>query len=111
MAQKEPEKAAIREIIDIPHIKDQIASESFNWDSTCALVKGVADVIQRVQAPKRDEETKAMSAVVQATMRDAQPQEHPEVLCKSLEFLLDRLNVVRIDTANARCVFVSCSRS
>jgi hypothetical protein len=28
--------------------------------------------------------------------------DQPRVLCKALEFLLDRINILRIDAANAR---------
>jgi hypothetical protein len=69
-------------------------------------------VIQRSQAPKRDTETKAKWKVIDTAMQRASESEgdqmdhadssKPRAFCDALEFLLDRLNAMRIDAANAR---------
>jgi len=33
--------------------------------------------------------------------------DHPLVFCKALEFLLDRVNIMRVDAANARLRLIS----
>jgi len=56
------------------------------------------------QAPKRDEQTKEKYAPIlhELCSSELDPVEYPSVICKSLELFLDRVNVMRIDAANAR---------
>ena len=69
---------------------------------------GLLQAIQRTQAPKRDGETRAMWAVVEAdfaSAADASAEDtdaKPRAICKALEFLLGRVNAMRIDAANTR---------
>ena len=53
-----------------------------------------------MQAPKRDEESRTRWIPVREAM--AAREEQPRVFCKALEFLLERVNAMRIDAANAR---------
>ena len=65
-------------------------------------------VIERVQLPKRDRETKTKwEALLQAVDIKKGDNEAPRVLCNQLEFLLNRVNVMRIDAANARLRLIS----
>ena len=61
----------------------------------------------RVQSPRRDEETKAKWEPLRLAMDSAVPEIQPHAFCKSLEFLLDRVNVMLIDAANPLAPYCS----
>lgn len=87
------------DVMDMDHIKYQTDHRLFTWNSCRQLVAAIVSIIQRVQSPKRDNETKAKWELIAKSM-DEEPG--PRVFCKALEFLLDRVNAMRIDAANAR---------
>ena len=96
------EAGALAESVDLDFIKQQAEAGLYDWDSCTKLVSSIVEIIQRVQAPKRDAETKAKWKAIDTAMQAATTDEHPRAFCQALEFLLDRLNVMRIDAANAR---------
>ncbi len=96
------ESVSVNETIDTEFIRRQVESGAYDWDSCKRLVGGVVSIIRRVQAPKRDEETAQQWRKVGASMLSAEEADRPSVTCKALEFLLDRINAMRIDAANAR---------
>ena len=123
------EEAYFREVVDLDFIRQQ-AEQGLYYMSNCRrLVASIVEVralslslarvlhadglgllqaIQRTQAPKRDGETRAMWAVVEAdfaSAADASAEDtdaKPRAICKALEFLLGRVNAMRIDAANTR---------
>ena len=96
------ESGGLSEALDLDHIKGQVEKGLYGWDSCTSLIAGIVAVIQRVQLPRRDEETRAKWKELGQAMQDAAGEERPRALCKGLEFLLDRVNAMRIDAANAR---------
>ena len=97
------EANAIREIIDGDFLRAQAERQAYSWDEFGTLVASIVRVIQRIQAPMRDAETTALWTQTRATIAAATtPGEQPGVLCQALEFLLTRVNVLRLDAANAR---------
>ena len=97
------EAGAIAEAVDLEYIRQQAEAGAYGWDSCVGLIGTIVGVVQRVQAPKRDEETKAKWKDVHACLeRAASGEERPRAFCRALEFLLDRVNAMRIDAANAR---------
>lgn len=98
------ESGSITEAVDLGFIREQAEAGLYGWGSCMGLIAAIVKVVQKVQAPKRDEETKAKWTEVGAQMQaaDADAQARPRSLCKALEFLLDRVNAMRIDAANAR---------
>ena len=96
------ESGGLSEALDLDHIKGQVEKGLYGWDSCTSLIAGIVAVIQRVQLPRRDEETRAKWKELGQAMHAAASEERPRVLCKGLEFLLDRVNAMRIDAANAR---------
>jgi hypothetical protein len=62
-----------------------------------------------MQAPRRDGETKSQWEEMQARMLSAEAEEgeRPGAFCKALEFVLDRVNTIRIDAANTRLRMIS----
>ena len=96
------ESAALSDAIDLDFIKCQAEAGAYNWHNCCALIGSIVTIVQRVQAPKRDEETKTKWELIRGAMVAAVDVEQPRAFCNALEFLLDRLNAMRIDAANAR---------
>jgi hypothetical protein len=103
------ESAAVHEAVDIDFIKGQAELGLYGWDSCKRLVGAVVGIIRRVQSPMRDADTQARWVVVGTSMEESDDSiDRPRVLCKALEFLLDRVNALRIDAANARWVVAPC---
>jgi hypothetical protein len=96
------QSGAIAEAVDLDFIKQQAEAGLYGWESCKNLVASIVAVIKRVQAPKRDNETDAKWKENAKMMQEASADEQPRALCKALEFLLDRVNAMRIDAANAR---------
>ncbi len=94
--------ARIAEIVDLEFIKERAELGLYGWDSCMLLIGSILAVIQRVQAPTRDDDTRASWKVVGQAMQEATAEGQPRAFCKALEFLLDRVNAMRIDAANAR---------
>ena len=92
------EAGCIAEAVDLDYIKQQAEAGLYDWNSCTRLIAAVVVIVQRVQEPKRDNETKAKWQEIDGLMRDAQPR----VFCQALEFLVGRVNAMRIDAANAR---------
>jgi hypothetical protein len=100
------EEKNISEIIDIDFIKQQADANLYTWDNCQRLISSIVDVIQKIQSPQRDNETKAKWKLIKQEMVNAQNEafiiEQPRALCNALEFVLNRINILRIDAANAR---------
>ena len=96
------ESNVISEAVDLDFIKQQAEQGLYAWESAISLVEAIVAVIQRVQSPKRDLETKALWSEQQQAMVTATTESQPRVFCGALEFLFDRVNALRIDAANAR---------
>ncbi len=94
--------AAVREAIDIELIKQQAESRAFGWGNCMSLVGSVVTIVKRVQAPGRDASTRERWKEVGLSMQNAEVCDHARVFCRALEFLLDLVNILRIDAANAR---------
>jgi hypothetical protein len=95
------------ELLDLDLIKQQIDAGICNWDSCSGLVISVVALIRRAQSPRRDTETAERWAALQEEMTAAPEDKRSVVLCKGLEFLLDRVNAMRIDAANTRLRTIS----
>lgn len=96
------DNGGIAEVVDIDLIQQQADRGIYEWGSCMGLVSSILRVVQQVQAPKRDEETKAKWSSIHGDMQAATVADQPRVFCRALEFLLDRVNAMRIDAANSR---------
>jgi hypothetical protein len=94
--------AAIDEAVDLDFIKAQAEAGRYTWTNCRNLIEAVVVVIQRVQAAKRDEETRTLWAALAERMEHAAPAEQPRAFCAAIEFLLGRVNAMRIDAANTK---------
>jgi hypothetical protein len=89
-------------MVDIDFIKQQAEAGVYDWMNCTNLVKSFVSAIQSVQARKRDEETKAKWKEIETRMNVAVKEDQPMAFCKAIEFLIERVNIMRIDAANAR---------
>jgi hypothetical protein len=98
------EGGQINDAIDIQHIQQQLQAGAFSWGDCKHLVGAVVTIIQRNQSPKRDDDARRKWVDIAHIMVDSDkdPNDQPRALCKALEFLLDRVNTMRIDAANLR---------
>ena len=90
------------ELLDLDLIKQQLDAGTWSWGSWRELMGSVMGLIQRVQSPARDDETRTRWAALQVSMDDAPADERSAVVVGGLEFMLNRVNALRIDAANAR---------
>ncbi len=99
----------IGDVIDIPSIEQQISAGAVTWDDSKGLVTVILRIIKRTQAPMRDEETtkKWLETARLMIAADDHPEDQPHAMCKALEFLLGRLNIMRVDCANARLKLIA----
>ena len=98
--------------MDLELIQASIQANAFHWGDAIALISSVVEIIQRIQAPARYADTNEKWSEIKKIMGNAtglvnQPGttdhiDQPGALCKSLEFLLGRVNEMRIDASNQR---------
>ena len=96
------------EVIDLNFIKEQAEAGLYDWNSCRGLMDSIITVIKRVQAPKREAETTEKWRTFSGRL-DCPAEERPRVLSEGMELLLDRLNTMRIDAANARLRLIARS--
>ena len=84
-------------IVDVPLITKLLEHSSYSWEDLRYCVGLVFDVIKAHQAPARASETCAKWGELMSRIGD-----WTLIMCDGLEFLLGRVNVMRIDAANAR---------
>ena len=99
------EEGSIAEIIDIDHLKTRTENGSYGFADAVLLFRSAVGVVERTQARKRDAETKEKWAALEAAIASVTADSAARVTCDCLEFLLDRVNAMRVDAANARYVW------
>ena len=99
-----PQALAIREIVDVDHIKAQLRSDAYDWASCTATIQGIFRVARQVQAPSRDSRNSFIMEEVTGKMTEAaaRVELQPAAFCFGLHQLLDVVNAMRVDAANAR---------
>ena len=88
--------------MDISHIEEQLKAKAYEWESSRHLVGFCISVIMRIQHPSRFEEAEREWKVVGKEMLEASEADQPHTFCNALKFILERINKMRIDAANAR---------
>ena len=107
MQGRDEESHAIREVLDIDFIQQQTEAGLCGPERCKALIAGVVDILRRFQTAKRKESLEAEWKALEAKMDAAMDGEHEQVFCNGLEFLMDRVHLLRIDQSNARLRIVS----
>jgi len=90
--------------VDTAQLQTRAVAGSMAWEDFVAVVRSILAAIRRAQSPARVDETNARWAVVCESLEaaaDSDPDQ-PRAFCSALEFLLDCINIIRIDSANAR---------
>lgn len=104
------ETVAINETIDVEFIRSQVDDGIFDWCGCKAFVGSVNNLMMRMQTAKRREESQVKCREISDKLEIIEAGEEPRMFCKALEFLLERVNVMRIDAANARYVWLCVCR-
>jgi hypothetical protein len=97
------EKLAAEEVLDMDFIKHQLNNEAFSLEDCKRLFVSVVDIIRRIQAPKRDAELSEQWKRLCDDMI-VNGGDQPKAFQVALRFMLERVNILRIDAANMRCV-------
>ncbi len=100
------EAARIGEVVDLELIQQQADAGAWTWAGCVGLLGGVVDVVRRVQAQRRDAETRVGWEALRAELEGMEGGwaggAGAGAVCRGLEFLLGRVSALRIDAANAR---------
>jgi hypothetical protein len=92
----------INEIIDVEFITQRTLIGAFNFEDGVNLVMGTTKIIMGMQPDMRKEETADMFEQVKTLMETANADTQVVALVRGLEFLLNRVNILRVEAANAR---------
>jgi hypothetical protein len=93
----------IAEIIDIDFINRQVEAGAYDWSSCVRLSEAIIRVVRQIQEPRRDAKTAEKWILIRTGMTAAVTHlQRARAMCKSLEFLLECVNLMRVDAANAR---------
>ena len=91
----------IIEILDLDFIERRAEAQTYTIHDDMQLIASVYQVIKRVQAPIRDEQTTERWLALQ-NQQDQDQQSATQRICKGIEFLLECVNLMRIDASNSR---------
>lgn len=101
------EAHTIGEIIDVDLITEQLDSHALSHHGCLHLIDGTVRVLvsmhDRMKSPSRRQETTEKWDVMRQTMTEASDTDvvvRARFICAALEFVLDRVHSVRVDTAN-----------
>ncbi|EKX51596.1 hypothetical protein GUITHDRAFT_102857 [Guillardia theta CCMP2712] len=92
----------LKEKIDTAYWQEQIESGALDWSSCVSLIEGMLGIAMEMQEPSRKQETQAGWKALEEELRAGTPEDQPTLFCKALEYVLGRVNVMRVDAANAR---------
>ena len=101
------EAHTIGEIIDVDLITEQLKSHALRHEGCLDLVDATVRVLvsmhDRMKSPERRQETTEKWAAMRQTMTEGSDTDvvvRARFICAALEFVLDRVHSVRVDTAN-----------
>jgi hypothetical protein len=92
----------LNEKIDITYWQQQIETGMLDWSSCILLIQGMLGIAMSIQEPSRKEETLTKWKTLEDELKSSNPEDHPTLFCKALEYVLGCVNVMRVDAANAR---------
>jgi T-complex protein 11 len=101
------EAHTIGEIIDVDLITEQLKSHALRHEGCLDLVDATVRVLlsihDRMKSPERHRETAEKWAAMRQTMTEGSDTDlvvRARFICAALEFVLDRVHTLRVDTAN-----------
>ena len=107
LAYRPEQEQLVKDVIDLELIKGQISADVLPWASCMRMFESIVEVVMRIQKPSRDAETKSKWEGLRAVFENSPGTDQPLMVCKGLEFLLDRVNAMRIDAANGRLKLIT----
>ena len=96
------EHSMMDEIVDLDFLQNRVNTGALQWGDVVQLFTNITTAILRFQAPVRDDETKGMWTPLLAKFNEPGTLDTAKLTCEGLEYLLNRVNRMRIDAANAR---------
>lgn len=90
----------IFEVLDISFIETQLENNTFGWDSCIMMVQATFKVFMQVEEKDFNEKTIEIGTELVAKMK-GKPND-PEVFTETLEAMLQKLNEIRVQSANKR---------
>ena len=87
--------SGIHEAVDLAFVKQQVEAGLYTWARTQKLLASIVSIIEHIEMPKRDSETRTMWEALQAVGNEGEVRPS-RALCNQLEFLLNRVDVMRI---------------
>lgn len=94
--------AQLREKIDTTYFTQLVEMGSIDWPACVAILDGVISTLIGMQEPQRRQETESKWEEMKRRMQSCTTEQQPEAFCKSLEYVLARVNATRVDEANRR---------
>ncbi len=91
----------INEVFDIALINQMVLQRIFDWDYFQKLISSAVGVVRRIQVPAHEADLTSEWNALRTSME--QPDANRNLLIsKALEFMLNRVSIIRIDLANSR---------
>lgn len=92
----------VKKVINMNMIKKQIDTGILDWNGFIGLFEGIFNVIQKVQSPMCDLETKRLWDEKRTAMENASSGEQSNILCSALEMLYGFYIPILTDAVNSR---------
>lgn len=90
----------VSEVLDICFISTQLENNSFGWESCTLMVQATFKIFAEVEENKYNEKTMEMASRLLVQM-NSNPNK-PQVFSEALEAMLNKLNDIRVQSANQR---------
>jgi len=99
----------VNSTLNIPVIKEllELSAATFEWESMMSLVASTVSLIRRLQFATRVAETDRLYAELNLEEGSDSVELRPKLLVNAIEFLHGRIDTLRIDASNKRCVCFS----
>jgi hypothetical protein len=105
------EKATIMEVLDLSLIKQQTEAGLYSrqdWITQFASIVNVITIVSRqVQSESRQALTASGWQELEIALKSAEESAWPTLLCRCLEFLLGRVDAIRVDSGIARLLWLA----
>jgi hypothetical protein len=93
--------------MNLDFIRQRLEHRVYTWDDCLRLVETVSGILMQVLSVERRKETIDMWKTCKENFC-APGVDQPTAFCHGLEFLMNRVNMLRIDDVNDRWVVVVC---
>jgi len=95
------------EVLNLEEIQARIDSDTMTWPFIVELIKAMQNFILTVLAPFRAKETEVMFEPIEESLAAETVPDRARAFANALRYFLDRINAIRLDTANARLTLIA----